>query len=390
MSELIPEGWSVESLSDNIEILSGFPFKSAQFTDDHRKIGLIRIRDIIKQELKTFYNGDFDDLYVVTKGDILIGMDGDFNIVKWKIKNALLNQRICKIKAIEGKEFYSDFLFHSLEKDLQKINTATGATTVKHLSVKDIRGIQKAYPPLPEQQKIAAILSSVDEVIEKTQTQINKLKDLKTGMMQELLSPREGLEANINGPYYTEFKDSALGRIPVGWDVKPLIKIAPLQRGHDLTRAQMINGPYPIVSSSGFNGMNHEFTTEGPGVVVGRKGSIGRVHYLATNYWAHDTSLYVTDFLGNDVKYVYYLFCYMDLQQYGTKSGSPSLNRNDIHPIKVALPPVNEQLKIQTILSNIDNQIDLLSFKKEKVNNSKKALMQDLLTGKVRVQIDAE
>jgi type I restriction enzyme S subunit len=75
----------------------------------------------------------------------------------------------------------------------------------------------------------------------------------------------------------------------------------------------------------------------------------------------------------------------MDLQQYGTKSGSPSLNRNDIHPLKVALPTIDEQQKIQAILSNIDMSISLLTNKKEKINNTKKALMQDLLTGKVRV-----
>ena len=179
MSNTIPEGWSTQALDGKIHILSGFPFQSSLFCDDSARMGVIRIRDLVKQSIETFYAGDFEDVYVVKKGDILIGMDGDFTIVKWNAKDALLNQRVCKVKAEPGSGFDTNFLFYSLADDLISINAATGATTVKHLSVKDIRGIEKVYPPLPEQQKIATILSSVDDVIEKTRAQIDKLKDLK-------------------------------------------------------------------------------------------------------------------------------------------------------------------------------------------------------------------
>ncbi|WP_213476443.1 restriction endonuclease subunit S [Marinobacter lipolyticus] len=209
MSNTVPEGWAIQPLDGKVEILSGYPFKSSLFCDDPSKMGVIRIRDLVKQSVETFYAGDFDDEYVVRRGDILIGMDGDFNIVKWKTKSALLNQRICKVKASKDGGFDSDFLFYSLVDDLDSIHAATGATTVKHLSVKDIKGIEKAYPPLPEQQKIATILSSVDDVIGKTRAQIDKLKDLKTGMMQELLTKGIG---------HTEFKDSPVGKIPAAWN----------------------------------------------------------------------------------------------------------------------------------------------------------------------------
>ena len=173
MSKTVPEGWAIQSLDGKIHILSGFPFKSSLFTDDSDFMGIIRIRDLEKQSIETFYAGDFEETYVVRRGDILIGMDGDFNIVKWNAKNALLNQRVCKVRAEADSSFDTGFLFQSLKEDLLSINAATGATTVKHLSVKDIRGIEKAYPPLPEQQKIATILSSVDDVIEKTRAQID-------------------------------------------------------------------------------------------------------------------------------------------------------------------------------------------------------------------------
>ena len=94
----------------------------------------------------TFYEGEYANEYLVTKGDVLIGMDGDFSIVKWASKDALLNQRICKIITKSSDPFYLDYLFHDLQDELLRINGRTCSTTVKHLSVKDIRGIQKAFP----------------------------------------------------------------------------------------------------------------------------------------------------------------------------------------------------------------------------------------------------
>ena len=188
--------------------MSGFPFKSSEFTNDPSDFGLIRIRDLLNQNLETFYSGEYSTDFVVKKGDILIGMDGDFHIVQWKSQNALLNQRICKL--VPKKDgFDIKFVHYFLTPELKLIHNQTTATTVKHLSVNDIREVEKAFPPLPEQKKIASILTSVDEVIETTQKQIDKLQDLKKATMNELLTKGIG---------HTEFKDSELGRIPKSWN----------------------------------------------------------------------------------------------------------------------------------------------------------------------------
>ncbi|MDA8634761.1 restriction endonuclease subunit S [Rhodobacteraceae bacterium] len=234
-------------------------------------------------------------------------------------------------------------------------------------------------PPLPEQKKIASILTSVDEVIETTQKQIDKLQDLKKATMNELLTKGIG---------HTEFKDSELGRIPKSWEIYRLGEIAHFQRGHDITAAERIKGEFPVVSSSGVSGYHNKPTTKAPGVVVGRKGSIGTVHFLESDFWAHDTSLFVKNFFSNNEKFVYYLCCWLDLQQYGTKSGAPSLNRNDIHPIKLKIPPLFEQKEISKILSDFEKTIEKKKNKLTQTQSLKKSLMQDLLTGKVRVQVN--
>jgi type I restriction enzyme, S subunit len=93
----------------------------------------------------------------------------------------------------------------------------------------------------------------------------------------------------------------------------------------------------------------------------------------------------VTNFFSNNEKYIYYLFLYLRLERFGTKSGSPSLNRNDIHPLKVGLPNPVEQKQIVAVLSECDKCIESLQKELHKAQSKKTGLMQDLLTGKFRV-----
>jgi type I restriction enzyme, S subunit len=405
MSNAVPEGWAIQPLNGKVEILSGYPFKSSLFCDEPSKIGVIRIRDLAKQSVETFYAGDFDDEYVVRSGDILIGMDGDFNIVKWKTKNALLNQRICKIKASKGSGVDSDFLFYSLVDDLDAIHAATGATTVKHLSVKDIKGIEKAYPPLPEQQKIAAILSSVDDVIEKTRAQIDKLKDLKTGMMQELLTKGIG---------HTEFKDSPVGRIPLIWDAVPISYVMKSMAngvvGSASSHYRKTGIPYLMSKnvranrldlrgltfiSDVFNRKSSRSILEAGDLLTVQSGHIGTSAVVPKEFHgANCHALIVSKPLKNKIN-THFLAYYLNsldgrerLSLLFVGSTVPHINTSDLKKFLVPLPPISEQENISDILFSVDHKIDLITERLNQYHSIKKALMQDLLTGKVRVRID--
>jgi type I restriction enzyme S subunit len=261
---------------------------------------------------------------------------------------------------------------------------ASGSTRFG-LSIGAIETVEIPTPPKPEQTKIAEIFSTVDRAIEQTEALIAKQQRIKTGLMQDLLTRGIDEHSNLRSEQTHEFKDSPLGRIPVEWSPLQIGSVATLQRGHDITENELCEGPYPVVSSSGTIGYHTQCTSKGPNVVIGRKGTIGKVHYLEHDFWAHDTSLYVTNFNGNNERYIYYLFTRLDLARYGTKSGSPSLNRNDIHPLWIGLPLPDEQSKIVTILMRCDQRLDSMSRGLEKLRSLKTALMQDLLTGKKRV-----
>lgn len=155
------------SVGDLVKILSGFAFKSEQFTTDP-DVGmpLIRIRDLQSAETVCRYTGEYDPTYVITAGDIVVGMDGEFLAVRWTGADALLNQRVLKITSSAPDVLDENYLFYRLQPDLAELEQTITGTTVKHLSTKDIKSLVWDLPRLDEQRRIAAVLRSVDHAAE--------------------------------------------------------------------------------------------------------------------------------------------------------------------------------------------------------------------------------
>lgn len=178
------------------------------------------------------------------------------------------------------------------------------------------------------------------------------------------------------------FKNTEVGIIPSDWEVKKIKDIAPLQRGFDLTNSQLRNGNYPVVYSNGIENYHVKCQAKGPGVVTGRSGTIGNVHFIKEDYWPHNTSLWVTDFKGNDPLFIYYLFVSINLNRFGTGSGVPTLNRNDVHDYRVAIPNLAEQAAIALALSEVEGLITQLEKLIAKKRMIKQGAMQELLKPK--------
>lgn len=144
------------------------------------------------------------------------------------------------------------------------------------------------------------------------------------------------------------------------WVKKSLGDFMFFQRGHDLSRNNMKVGNIPVAGSNGVIGFHNASTTIAPGITIGRSGNIGTPHFYQENFWAHNTVLYVKDFKGNDPLFCYYLLKTIDFSGFNTGSAVPTLNRNHIHEHKINTPPVKEQKAIASVLSSLDNKIDLL------------------------------
>jgi len=147
---------------------------------------------------------------------------------------------------------------------------------------------------------------------------------------------------------------------PANWRRIPLGEALTFQRGFDITRDAQTDGPYPVISSSGPKSTHAEFMARGPGVVIGRKGTLGTVYYAETDYWPHDTTLWVKDFHSNDPKFAYYFLHSMPFARLGGGASNPPLNRNHIHGPEVPLPPVTERRRNAGHLPPYDDTIENL------------------------------
>ncbi len=160
------------------------------------------------------------------------------------------------------------------------------------------------------------------------------------------------------------------------WEYIPLGELITLQRGHDLPSQHRIDGPVPIMGSSGITGFHNIAKATGPGVIVGRSGdSMGVVSFIEKDYWPLNTCLYITDFKGNDITYIYYLLKLVNFDIFNSGSAQKSLNRNAVYPHKVLATKDRElQKKIGAILSSFEARI----INSNKINQTLEQMSQTL------------
>ena len=165
----------------------------------------------------------------------------------------------------------------------------------------------------------------------------------------------------------------------VEWFDMTLGEFVRLQRGHDLTEAERRPGSVPIMGSAGPHGFHDIAKARSPGVVIGRSGvgSMGVVSYCAADYWPHNTVLYVTDFLGNNERFTYYLLKHLNLRRFDSGSAQASLNRNFIYPIRVRVPDRRQQQAIANVLVAFDEKINLNRRMNETLEAMARAIFKD-------------
>ena len=223
-------------------------------------------------------------------------------------------------------------------------------------------------PSREEQELIGLFFARLDNLITLHQRKYDKLVVFKKSMLEKMF-PKDG--ESVPEIRFAGFTDP--------WEQRKLGEVAPLQRGFDLPVNQMTPGPYPVVMSNGIGGWHSKYMVKGPGVVTGRSGTIGSLHYIEQNFWPHNTSLWVTSFNGNEPRFIYWLYASIGLERFGSGSGVPTLNRNDVHDLRVGFPcDVAEQRRIGTFFSRLDTLITLHQRKLELLQNIKKSLLDKM------------
>jgi len=393
----IPKHWGLKRVKEAAKLINGFPFDSRKF-ESGKGIPLVRIRDIYSCQTEVGFDGEVPPTSLIDTGDVLIGMDGDFNVARWKGGKAALNQRVACVRASSPE--LMKFIYYSLPFSMKIINDLTYYTTVKHLSSIDIDKTIFSCPPKHELRSIVNFLdhetAKIDTLIEKQQQLIKLLKEKRHAVISHAVT--KGL--NPNAP----MRDSGiewLGEVPEHWEIKRLKFCCDLLSNKISTIGEKVvalenieswTGKF-IETDSGYSGEDVEFSS---GDIL-----FGKLRpYLAKVYFAEGRGVAFGDLLayrpnkGFIGKYCFYqmlteeFISTVDSSTYGSKM--PRASSEFIGDMPMLVPPANEQEEIIQKVETVTNQFEGLMEKSLSAINLMKerrtALISAAATGKIDVR----
>lgn len=404
----VPENWNVSLFTDVIERVIDYRGK----TPEKSQAGVLLItaknvkKGYIQSEPREYIQEiDYDGW--MTRGfpeidDVLLTSEAPMgNVALLKVKRVALAQRLLTLRG-KSNSLYNPYLMYYLLSDIgqNELSQRTGGSTVDGIKSSELKKIFIVCPPFVEQKKIAEILTSVDRVIELTSMEINKLKDLKEGIMQELLTKGIG---------HTKFKDSPVGRIPESWECVELQTLADkISDGLHSTPKYVESSEYFFVNGNNLKEGNiqlsagtkhvsldeynqHKKDLSDNTILMSINGTIGSLaFYKGEKIVLGKSAAYVNLKSEVNIDFMYYILLSEKTQRYFvselTGTTIMNLSLRSIKSTPVVLPSKEEQAKISKVLKALDFDLLNLNSKFNALDSLKKGLMNDLLTGKVRVK----
>ena len=411
----IPKDWEVVKLNDVCELIRGTEPGSKFYNTEGIGIRFIRVSDISKRVLEEVFINKDNNLVICKKDDILLALDGVPGVVAKGFEGAISSGiRIVKPKT---DKIDKEFLFYVLQhKIVQKVieNYTTG-TTIKHGN-RAVNFIILPLPLLEEQKTIAKILSTFDEAIQKTDKIIAKTERLKKGLMKELLTGRirvEERDGKIIFRKETEFKDTPIGKIPKDWEVIKIKSLFFVETGTtpstrkkeywedgtinwftptDLSKLEgkiTIRNSERKITERALKETNLTLLPKNS-IIVSTRAPVGYVAILEEPGTFNQGCKGLIPKDANKLSphfYSYYLLYIKHiLQNLSGGSTFKELSKDKLENLIVPYLKLEEQQRIAEIFLTIDKKLELEKKKKEKLERIKKALMNLLLTGKIRVK----
>jgi len=413
----IPMEWEIMNLNDLSKNKGQYGANESANEFDKNEFRYLRITDITEDgrlsnnDKKSIKKNDKNQKYLLEPGDIVFARTGSVGRTYLFKENDLKIPTVFAgylIKFKLDKEITNyEYLFHYTHSFLYGswVNSFSRSTTLANINAGEYRDLPVIYPPLPEQKKIASILSSVDKSIEKTDEVIEETKELKKGLMQELLTKGIG---------HSEFKEVRIGpktiKIPNVWEVKSFDEVSSVNQGLQIAISKRSKKPGPnklkYITVQHLNNPNDSryiyyineprdsVICEKEDVLMTRTGNTGEV--ITDERGVFHNNFFKIDF-DREILNKDYLFYYLNskfiqhvIKTFAGTTTIPDLNHGDFYSIPVLIPTKKEQKKIASILSSVDAKIKKEKEYKDKLDRLKKGLMQKLLTGEIRVNTDME
>lgn len=368
MKKLLPEVCTIQY---------GFPFDSAKFSDSNG-MPLIRIRDVVRGYSETYTTEEYKSEYIVHENDLLIGMDGEFNIAKWGKTPALLNQRVCRLAPNDSID--KGYLFYFMPVALKRIEEKTPFVTVKHLSAKELNKIEIPVLSLEEQRKIAETLSKVDELIAFREQQLAKLDELVKARFVEMFGvvhnsvlypyvPVESFTSVVSGGTPNRNVSEFWNNGSIRW-----VKTTELQNNvicntdEKITQAGLDNSSAKIIPPN-----TVLIAMYGQGKTRGMTGYTSIE--CATNQAC--ACILPCEQFNQNYLWRYMILSYDKLRDMAKGGNQPNLNIGIIKNFPVLKPPIELQNDFAAFVERVDQQKQTVQQSLEKLELMKKALMQE-------------
>lgn len=379
--------FDVDKLGRYTDIFPGFAFKSERFTDNPVDVALVKGENVQQgfidwsaSKYWSIVDADSFSKFELRVGDIVLAMDRPWVTagLKWAyIKKhdprALLVQRVSRLRAKNGlNQTYLRCLISSgyFSDYIQPIVTGVN---VPHISGKQIGDFKIPLPPPPIQQKIAAILSVYDDLIENNHRRIALLEKMAEEIYREWF-----VRLRFSG----HDKVKVIKGVPDGWEIKKLGEILELCYGKALNDDDRVPGEFHVYGSSGVVGTHNEALVKTPGLIVGRKGNVGSVYWSERGFFPIDTVYFVKSELPNS--FLYFLLRSMNF--INNDAAVPGLNRSQAYSNLFFLPPVQLIKKYEEVADTQFEMKRFLTRQNEYLTLMRDRLLPRLISGKLSVE----
>lgn len=359
--EFYPQGYCLFLNTGNVT-KEGLTFEENQFITKEKDEALR------KGKLKR------GDIVYTTRGTV--GNAGYYNS-NVPYENVRINSGMVILRA-NGEIVNARFLYQILKSEYYRPyfkQYCTGSAQPQ-LPIKNFSQIYLNVPDIKTQHRIADILSAYDDLIENNQKQIKLLEEAAQRLYKEWF-----VDLRFPGHENTKIVDG----VPEGWNRTNINEILTFHRGYDLTKNEMKAGRYPVIGSTSIIGYHNEFKIKGPGIVTGRSGSLGKYQLVWDDFWPHNTSLYISNYKGHNIFFVYSLLQTVDFASLNNGGAIPTLNRNVLSNIEVIEP----EKKLQDVFAKIAEpqyqKIKNLEKQNDRLKTARDLLLPKLMSGEVEV-----
>lgn len=372
--------WKTVRLGDVCEILNGYAFDSKLFNSNNNGTPLIRIRDVVRGFSETYTTELADDKFLVRKGDLLIGMDGEFNCSPWNSEPSYLNQRVCKLCFI-ADSYDKKYVFYSLHKKLKEIEDKTAFVTVKHISSKQISDIAIINRPLNEQRHIAFVLEKCTELITKYKRMLEKYDALIKSRFIEMF----GTEKDFSKWNCCCVEDVA--DVTVGVVIKPTQyyceKGIPAFRSLNIGEMKVNDSDWVYFTEEG-NEKNKKSILKENDILVVRSGAPGKSCVITKKYEGYNVVDAIIAHPNLEKINPVFLCMFTNMphgmNQIKAKTGGAAqqhFNVGGYNALKMILPPLSLQNDFASFVQQIDKSKFAVQKSLEKAETLYKSLLQE-------------